>query len=128
MYYQIFGGIWTLFFTLGFSQFVLCSAAVIWYFNQDMKPHRPITSSLWRAFRYHIGSIAFGSLILALLAIMRAIISLLKFEEPVNKCAHCCWKIANCLLNCLNSYMKYVTKSAYVQIAITGKNFCASAA
>jgi hypothetical protein len=60
-------GIWILLFVIGFSEFILSSTASIWYFGNssiEMKPHRPIGTSVWRAFRYHLGSIAFGSLIL----------------------------------------------------------------
>lgn len=80
MYYQIFGGFWTLFFVGGFTTFVLCSSAAIWYYSNDTsgsKPHSPILTSVARAFRYHLGSIAFGSLLLALLAFIRTIVTML---------------------------------------------------
>lgn len=31
------------------------------------------------------------------------------------------------LLDCLERFIKFITKNAYIQIALTGKNFCASA-
>lgn len=31
------------------------------------------------------------------------------------------------LLDCLERFIKFITKTAYIQIALTGKNFCASA-
>lgn len=31
------------------------------------------------------------------------------------------------LLDCLERFIKFISKNAYIQIAITGKNFCASA-
>jgi len=31
------------------------------------------------------------------------------------------------LLDCLERFVKFISKNAYIQIAITGKNFCAAA-
>jgi|JI6StandDraft_1071083.scaffolds.fasta_scaffold22262_3 choline transporter-like protein 2/4/5 len=80
MYYEIFGGFWTVFFVGGLTTFILGSSASIWYYSNDTsgnKPHSPITTSIARAFRYHLGSIAFGSLLLALLAFIRTLVALL---------------------------------------------------
>lgn len=32
-----------------------------------------------------------------------------------------------CCLNCCHRFIKFINKNAYAQIALTGKNFCASA-
>lgn len=47
------------------SQFVLASTVAIWYFSGTQKAHNPIKRSFYRAFRYHLGSLAFGAFILA---------------------------------------------------------------
>jgi solute carrier family 44 protein 1 (choline transporter-like protein)/choline transporter-like protein 2/4/5 len=31
------------------------------------------------------------------------------------------------LLDCLERFVKFISKNAYIQVAITGKNFCAAA-
>lgn len=63
----IFIGLWVSAFILAVNTFVLASSTCIWYFSQGpgQSVHRPISRSLYRAFRYHLGSLAFGSFILA---------------------------------------------------------------
>lgn len=107
MYYQVCAGFWLVFFVSGFTTFVLCSSACIWYYSNSAvggKPHRPILASVGRAFRYHLGSIAFGSLILALLAMVRVLVAILEHKPAANpnKCTQCLFKCANCCLTCLN--------------------------
>ena len=79
--YFIFGGLWVNAFILAVNQFVLASTVSIWYFGQQ-KPHMPITRSVYRAFRYHLGSLAFGSLILAIVQFIRVILS---YVQVINK-------------------------------------------
>lgn len=35
--------------------------------------------------------------------------------------------VTRCCLDCLERFIKFITKNAYIQMAITGKSFCASA-
>lgn len=63
-----FVGLWVNAFIQAICQFVLASSACIWYFShgEEGQKHAPVSTSLYRAFRYHLGSLAFGSLILAI--------------------------------------------------------------
>jgi len=67
MLYFLLAGLWKNAFLGALMQFTLVSVVCIWYFAQGtgQSPHKPISRSIWRAFRYHCGSIAFGSFILA---------------------------------------------------------------
>ena len=44
--------------------------------------------------------------------------------NPVVKVILCC---TSYLLDCLERFIKFISKNAYIQIAITGKNFCSAA-
>lgn len=70
----MFGGFWNLAFILAISHFVVTAGTCIWYFNRQVndKTH-PFLTGLWWLFRYHLGSVAFGSLILALVYVLRVI-------------------------------------------------------
>lgn len=70
--YYVFCGLWTNAFISAVIQFIIASAAVIWYFKQE-RASMPITRSLYRAFRFHLGSLAFGSLVLAILQMLQLI-------------------------------------------------------
>jgi solute carrier family 44 (choline transporter-like protein), member 2/4/5 len=86
----------------------------------------------WRwIFRYHMGSIAFGALIIAIMQMIKIAFEYLrkKYEStvpanPVTKCIICCLR---CFIWCLDYCVKFITKNAYIQIALTGRNFCSAA-
>jgi len=73
--YFIFGGLWKNAFFDALSQFVLASSVCIWYFAGGQKVHEPFKRSFHRAFRYHLGSLAFGSFILAVVQFIRLILA-----------------------------------------------------
>jgi hypothetical protein len=81
--------------------------------------------------RYHFGSIAFGSFIIALVQFIRIIfeyyrkkIQAANKNNPVVKCLLCC---TGYCLACLERCVKFISKNAYIQVALTSKNFCRSA-
>ena len=81
---------------------------------------------------YHCGSIAFGSFIIALVTFIRVVFEYLnkKYEAMGNKdnmvykAVSCCMR---CVLWCLDKYVKFITKNAYIQIALHSESFCTSA-
>uniref|UniRef100_A0A8C6T350 Choline transporter-like protein n=1 Tax=Neogobius melanostomus TaxID=47308 RepID=A0A8C6T350_9GOBI len=105
-------------------------ASYYWAFHKPADiPMFPICGSFLRALRYHIGSLAFGALILTLVQIMRMLLEYIdhKTREAQNGCARfilCCLK---CCLWCLEKFIKFLNRNAYIMIAIYGKNFCVSA-
>lgn len=66
--YHVFGLLWINSFIVGCTQFVIGASACIWYFeaNSDSKGKGSVwTAMKWIAI-YHWGSVAFGSLIIAI--------------------------------------------------------------
>lgn len=67
-YYFIFGTIWCNGIISAIGSFLIASSSCMWYYSngpgKDL--HLPIMRSLGRVFRYHIGSLALGSLILSI--------------------------------------------------------------
>lgn len=67
---HIFSVLWNIAFINYSLIFIIASTCVIWYYNNRDSPNyfpRPILTSFWWAFRYHLGSIALGSFILAVI-------------------------------------------------------------
>ena len=60
---------------IGISQFVIASTTSYWYFShlRNEKLSSPVCKSFCRALTYHLGSIAFGALILCILFILQLI-------------------------------------------------------
>lgn len=45
-----------------------------------------------------------------------------------NACYECLVNCVRCCLECIKRIMEFLNKNAYIQIAITGKNFCGASA
>ena len=130
--YNLFIFIWSYHFLAGFGMVTLagCYASYYWAFRkpQDI-PMVPLVNSFWRALRYHLGSIAFGSLLIAIVQFIRIILDYIqyKMKEQRNYVAGFVLKCVSCCFRCLEKLVKFVTNKAYVMMAIHGKNFCISA-
>jgi len=134
MIYQLLGLLWVNAFVLASTQFIIASSTCLWYFSQGagQKHSGTIRTSVYRLFRYHFGSIAFGSLILALVQLARIILAYFqqqakKMQGKESKLIK--WGLAclQCYLACFERFIKFLNKNAYIQIALTGKNFCLAA-
>lgn len=132
-FYNLFGFFWGMFFVDGLSQIILAGAFASWYWAYSKPkdvPLLPVCSSFGRTFRYHLGSVAFGSLIIAIVRMIRVMLEYADrkmkqyADNPVIKCIMCCLK---CFFWCLEKFLKFINKNAYIMIAIYGKNFCTSA-
>ncbi|XP_049644423.1 choline transporter-like protein 2 [Suncus etruscus] len=123
---------WLANFVLALGQVTLAGAFASYYWalnKPDDLPAFPLFSAFGRALRYHTGSLAFGALILAIVQIIRVILEYLdqrlkasdnKFVKFLMMCLKCCFW-------CLEKFIKFLNRNAYIMIAIYGTNFCTSA-
>merc|ERR1712166_1567894 len=88
----------------------------------------------WWMFRYNLGSLAFGSFLIALVIVIRLIFEYIDkkmqgagdagvMAAPV-KCLMGCIR---CCLDCCHRFVKYINKNAYCQVVLTGESFCIAA-
>ncbi|KAM9685454.1 choline transporter-like protein 5 [Trichechus inunguis] len=130
--YNLFAFLWLINFVLALGQCTLAGAFAAYYWatkKPDDIPPFPLFTAFGRAIRYHTGSLAFGSLILALIQMFRIILEymdhrLKNAHNKVSKFLQCCLK---CCFWCLEKMVKFLNRNAYIMIAIYGKNFCKSA-
>ena len=80
---------------------------------------------------YHCGSVAFGAFCIAVVTMIRVVFEYLseKYEKlapdgTVYKVFKCCM---TCVLYCLDQYVKFITKNAFIQIALHNQAFCPAA-
>ncbi|XP_015232425.1 PREDICTED: choline transporter-like protein 4 isoform X1 [Cyprinodon variegatus] len=124
--------LWCVNFVIALGQCTLAGAfaSYYWAYNKPGDiPTFPVCASFMRAIRYHVGSLAFGALILTLVQIVRIILEYIdhKTKSAQNPCARfllCCLK---CCFWCLEKFIKFLNRNAYIMIAVYGKNFCVSA-
>ncbi|XP_050389087.1 choline transporter-like protein 2 [Patella vulgata] len=130
--YMLFMFLWVMNFIVAMGQMVLAGAfaSYYWAFNKpDDIPAFPLIGSLWRTVRYHLGSLAFGSFIIAVVQMIRIGLEYLdsKLKGSENTIAKFFLKCLKCCFYCLEKILKFINKNAYILIAVRGKNFCASA-
>eukprot|EP00639_Heterosigma_akashiwo_P027300 CAMPEP_0194692160 /NCGR_PEP_ID=MMETSP0295-20121207/19546_1 /TAXON_ID=39354 /ORGANISM="Heterosigma akashiwo, Strain CCMP2393" /LENGTH=648 /DNA_ID=CAMNT_0039582349 /DNA_START=278 /DNA_END=2224 /DNA_ORIENTATION=- len=129
--YLLFCWFWTSQFIIAMGQVVVAMAISFWYFTLDRSKIgngtvlKAIRQSMW----YHMGTAAFGSLIIAIIKTIRAIIAYLqkKAKKSGNKILQAVLCCIQCCMWCLEKCMKFLNKNAYIQTAIFGKSFCSAA-
>ena len=143
MIYMLFGLIWIVAFLIAVQIFTTCCTTCLWYFTghgSDTAEGSGLqgTYSVWMAMkwgiRYHLGSLAFGSFIVAVVTMIRLAFEYFIYqfekmnpgetESPVYKCMKVC---VRGYLKCLDTCVKYINKNAYIQIALHNSNFCTGA-
>merc|ERR1719348_1715260 len=131
--YNVFMLFWGMCFVSALGEMVLAGAFSSWYWTFDKSdvPALPVLKSIGRTFRYHTGTLAFGSLIIAIIKMIRLALQYIqdKLEEkgadnPVVKVILC---LCKCCFWCLEKFMKFINRNAYILTAIYGSNFCKSA-
>ncbi|KAK7057181.1 plasma-membrane choline transporter-domain-containing protein [Favolaschia claudopus] len=104
-----------------------------WYYfgprGEGDMPKHPTLSSFGRASTLSLGSIAFGSLIVALLELLKMILHAAQNNanadgHPVEACLACC---AACFVGIIESLVEYFNRYAYIEIALYGKPYIKAA-
>ncbi|KXJ81684.1 hypothetical protein RP20_CCG018454 [Aedes albopictus] len=128
---NVLGFFWGICFVSAFGDMVLAFTFATWYWTFRKKELRffVLTTGFLRTVRYHLGTLAFGSLIIAICKIIRACLEyvdhkLRKYDNGVVKAVLC---VCKCCFWCLESFLKFLNTNAYIMCAIHGKNFCSSA-
>lgn len=78
-----------------------------------------------------MGSLAFGSLILAIVQFLQLMVEAFKKQAEAaggdNKVVEYVTNCLRCCLACVERIVQFINKQAYIQIALRGKNFCMAA-
>ena len=138
--YIIFMLFWLFAFVNGLNQMTLAGSfgAYYWtrYENVDKHeknrlPFFTVIGSFGRAIFYHFGTIVFGSLLIAIVQVIRVILEFihqkLKNKEDSSKIAKflvCCCKCCFC---CLERFIKFLNRYAFIITAVYSLNFCRAA-
>eukprot|EP00656_Telonema_subtile_P041126 TRINITY_DN46246_c0_g1_i1.p1 TRINITY_DN46246_c0_g1~~TRINITY_DN46246_c0_g1_i1.p1 ORF type:complete len:279 (-),score=14.78 TRINITY_DN46246_c0_g1_i1:239-1075(-) len=114
--------------------FALCG--VFWYWSRPGGKKTPPTGSvciaLKKCLRYHLGTLALGSFIVAVVQLMRILLVFIERKAKdtgiANKRAfEFLFKCLHCFLACLERVIKFINKSAYVVQAHNSKSFIPAA-
>lgn len=134
--YNLFMFLWTfgLLNAIGFFTFALCT--VFWYWSKPGDDKRPPIGAVFIAIKMsvcnHLGSLAIGSFLVAVVQLMRVILVLIEKkakETGADQQAQVKFilRVAHCILACLERVIKFINKNAYIMMAHDGTNFISSA-
>lgn len=128
----LFGFFWLLNWVIALGECTLAGAfaSYYWAFKKPRDiPALPLFSAFGRSLRYHTGSLAFGAFIIAVIQIIRVMLEYIdhKVKGSENKVAKFVIKCCKCCFWCLEKFMKFLNRNAYIMVAVYGKNFCWSA-
>ncbi|ERE89263.1 choline transporter-like protein 5 [Cricetulus griseus] len=117
--YNLFALLWLVNFVIALGQCTLAGAFASYYWamrKPEDIPKCPLFIAFGRAVRYHTGSLALGSLILASVQVFKVIIEymnyrLKKTQNRVSRFLKCCLR---CCFWCLEKLVKYLNRNAYI--------------
>lgn len=139
-WYVLFAVVWITEFIISCSYLVIAGATAS-VFSRNMYKANPENSQSWftkycsilSAFSqlviYHLGTAAFGSFIISLVQVPRAILAYIQAkvvgkENTVASCVLCC---IQCCLTCFEKCLRSITSTAYVIVMVDYSGFCTSA-
>lgn len=119
---------WTIFFISAFSEMVLAMTFSTWYWSNDV-PFFVLPQGVYRTFRYHMGTVAFGALVLNICRLLRLVLQFLdvNLKKCDNALARTMLRSLKCLFWCNEIFLRYLNNNAFIMCAIYGKNLGDSA-
>lgn len=103
-----------------------------WYYlsgSDQGEPKHPALGALKRALTYCFGSICFGSLIVSIIQLIKALVQILKQDAfgDGNMCAGCGYLILEFVIRFIEWLVRYFNHYAYCYVALYGKSYIRSA-
>lgn len=126
---------WMLEFSNSLSQYVLSWTAQMWYFTPYVDGHKVdknysgVIDGYLHALRYHVGTIALGSLLITYLRGVRIAGAMLVRHTQVegNLVTACLRASCDCCIALFHEQLAHLTKNAYMDVAISSSTFCTGA-
>ncbi len=118
-FYHVFGLFWINAFIIGCAEFIIGASACLWYFecNTDSKGKGTVMRGFHWLLRYHMGSIAFGSFMIAICQMIRFLFEYYRKKittMPQTKLVKALICMTRYLLWLMEKCVKYMTKNAYI--------------
>lgn len=138
LWYFLFGSLWLLCFAAAFYEFVVAYIVADYYYAPYDGPEKDtpnqcvsMCQGIGHGLVTHAGSLAFGSLIVAIIKFIQAVLNYAQKKNQalggnqVIACMICC---IQCCFKCCEEVIEFINKNAYIDIAISGvDNFCTAA-
>lgn len=130
-WFFLFGYFWTTQFIVACGQMIVAMALCCYYFTRDKSKigNTTVLTALRLVCRYHLGTVAFGSFLIAVVKLVRAYIEYLERTalKDSTRLQKLLLRILKCFMYCIERCIKYINLNAYIQTCIWGTSFCTSA-
>jgi hypothetical protein len=130
-WFLLFTLFWTSNFIVSVGDLIVAMSVSRWYFSKEKRRigSSVVLGSTFNTLFYHVGTLAYGSLLIALVQLVRVLLerirrAIKKANSKIANSVICCCQCCFCVLE---SCLKFINKNAYIQTAIFGTSFCQSA-
>lgn len=130
-FYHLFGAAWTLNALLACGTTVVAGSVTYWFFarnDADEYPAWPLWTSLRTTLRYHLGTVLFGALVIAVVQVLRGVLQWVdeqtKDLQQANFVLKLLLKCVGCCMYCFERFVKFVSGYAYIYVALNGDSLC----
>lgn len=98
----------------------LLHVCLIFFFRNKDHLDAPISTSFYNLVRFHLGSVAFGSLLIAIVQMARAVLAWVqaRLKGSENGVSKCLFRTCQCCLYCFEKILKYLTRNAFIEIGV----------
>jgi len=124
---------WVNGFVVACGQSCVAGAVGVWYFTPNAEKKSlgrvPVNSGVRNTFKYHMGTLAFGSLLLAVVQFIRAVffwVEEVGKSQPKNAVLKGILYILKFIFWIIEKILKFINKNAFIQTALLGTHFCKS--
>eukprot|EP01059_Diplonema_ambulator_P006365 TRINITY_DN160_c2_g1_i3.p1 TRINITY_DN160_c2_g1~~TRINITY_DN160_c2_g1_i3.p1 ORF type:complete len:682 (+),score=180.32 TRINITY_DN160_c2_g1_i3:1523-3568(+) len=131
--YNLFMMLWSMALLNAGGFMILAFCAVFWYWSvpgDHKQPQGGVLKGLWLTIRYHLGTLMLGSLLVAVIQLLRVMLQ--AFEDRMRRISDseivtCFIRCVQCCLACFERLIKFINRNAYIMTAMCGDNFCSGA-
>lgn len=130
---MVFGLFWGCELIIAIFKYVIIVGVCCWYFTstRDQRGSLSLCKGFGWAIGNNFGSLCVGSFLLAIIWTIRIIFEYIEKKTRNllgdNAAAKCITNCVRCCLDCFHRFIKFLNENAYIQVALTGENFCTSA-
>ncbi|KAF8064488.1 CHER1 [Scenedesmus sp. PABB004] len=132
--FHLFGLLWTNQFIIGFASVVVAGAVAGFYWARGdarAQARFPVLRAMRVAACFHLGSVALGSLVIAVIQFVRLLLEYVDKKsralQAQNKIAGWLMCLVRGLLWLLEKVVAFINRNAFILVAAKGSGYCASA-
>ena len=119
--------LWGISFNDSASIFIIAAMSAGWYFGRYEGQSVGLFQAMSWAYSYHIGTLAFGSLIIAALWLIQIVLDYMYQKLKDIGQENFLYKCAMYFVSCFERFMRFLNKHAYIEVVLRNHSFCPAA-